>query len=482
MVQLGGYAVEGHQHLGRAAADFVDMLVVKGERAVWIAEAATEAGLPPEHILVAYTARDVVRHLRPQLGPGDVVLIKGDVEARMEQVVEGLLAEPADAARLVQRIDSLRVRVARPARPTWVEVDLETIASNVRQIKEIVGPEVKILAVLKADAYGHGAITVARTAINNGVSYCGVASVSESLRLRAGGISVPTLVLGYTPTWLVRKAILHDITLTIYDADMARAISRAAGNLRRTACVHIKVDTGMGRLGLLPEQVVPFVQEIRDLPDLDLAGIFTHFSVADDADLEYTRWQLDRFREVLDNLAGIGVTFRTVHCANSAAILRLPEAHFNTVRLGLAMYGLRPSPHVPLPAGFRPALTWKTTIAQVKILPPGSYVSYGNTYRTEQEEAIAVIPVGYADGFRRAPTRWREVLVRGQRAPIVGQVCMDQTMIDVSHIPNVRVGDEVVLIGRQGEDEITAEEVADWLGTINYEAISEILARVPRMV
>jgi alanine racemase len=482
MVQLGGYAVEGHQHLGRAAADFVDMLVVKGERAVWIAEAATETGLPPEHILVAYTARDVVRHVRPQLGPGDVVLIKGDVETRMEQVVEGLLAEPADAARLVRRVDSLPIRVARPARPTWVQVDLEAIASNVRQIKEIVGPEVKILAVLKADAYGHGAITVARTAINNGVSYCGVASVSESLRLRAGGISVPTLVLGYTPTWLVRKAILHDITLTIYDADMARAISRAAGNLRRTACVHIKVDTGMGRLGLLPEQVVPFVQEIRDLPDLDLAGIFTHFSVADGADLEYTRWQLDRFREVLDNLAGIGVTFRTVHCANSAAILRLPETHFNTVRLGLAMYGLQPSSHVLLPAGFRPALTWKTTIAQVKILPPGSYVSYGNTYRTEQEEAIAVIPVGYADGFRRAPTRWREVLVRGQRAPIVGQVCMDQTMIDVSHIPNVRVGDEVVLIGRQGEDEITAEEVADWLGTINYEAISEILARVPRVV
>jgi alanine racemase len=382
----------------------------------------------------------------------------------------------------VQRADGLAVRVTRPARPTWVEVDLEAIAYNVQQMKEIVGPKVKILAVLKADAYGHGAITVARTAINNGVSYCGVASVNEAIRLREGGIDAPTLVLGYTPAWLAREAILHDVTLTLYDADIARALSRAAGDLRRTACVHIKVDTGMGRLGLLPEQVVPFVKEIHDLPDLDLAGMFTHFSVADDADLKYTRWQLARFHKVLDDLADIGITFRTVHCANSAASLRLPEARFNTVRLGLAMYGLQPSLHVPLPAGFRPALAWKTTIAQVKNLPPGSYVSYGNTYQTSKEETIAVIPVGYADGFRRAPTRWQAVLLHGQRAPIVGRVCMDQTMINVSHIPNVRVGDEVVLIGRQGKDEITAEEVAEWLGTINYEVISEILARVPRMV
>jgi len=238
----------------------------------------------------------------------------------------------------------------------------------------------------------------------------------------------------------------------------------------------------MGRLGLLPDQFVPFVQETRDLPGLDLEGIFTHFSVADDGNLDYTRWQLDRFLKVLDQSAGIGIDFRLVHCANSAALLRLPEARFNMVRLGLAMYGLQPSPHVQLPDGFRPALAWKTTIAQVKTLPPGSFVSYGNTYQTQGEETIAVIPVGYADGFRRAPTRWQSVLVRGQRAPIVGRVCMDQTMIDISHIPNVRVGDEVVLIGKQGNDAISAEEVADWLGTVNYEVVSEILARVPRVV
>jgi len=483
MSQLGSYAVEGHRQVGRAAATFVDQLIVKGKRAVEIAEAAEEAGLACERILVTYTARDAVRHIRPQLRPGDVVLVKGDVETQMEQVVEGLLADRANGDRLLRRATNRQpVHVARPARPTWVEVDLEAIAYNVRRIKEIVGPGVEVLAVLKADAYGHGAITVARTALNNGATFCGVASVNEAVRMRAGGVDAPILVLGYTPAWLAREALLHDVTLTLYDADVARAFSRAATDLRRTARVHLKVDTGMGRLGLLPDQVVPFVEEIRDLPGLELDGIFTHFSVADDSDMQYTYWQLTRFREVLDCLAKAGVIFRFVHCANSAAILRLPESHFSMVRLGLAMYGLQPSPHVRLPRGFRPALTWKTSIAQVKTLPPGSYVSYGNTYQTQQEETIGVIPVGYADGFRRAPTRWQAVLVRGRRAPIVGRVCMDQTMINVDHIPNVRVGDEVVLIGRQGDDEITAEEVAAWLGTINYEVVSEILARVPRVV
>jgi alanine racemase len=482
MAQLGGYAVEGHHLVGQKAAAFVDLLVTKGQRALWIAEAAKEAGLACEQVLITYTARDAVRHLKPQLRAGDVVLVKGSMETRIEEVVEGLLADPQDACRLVRRSDSRIARAARPERPTWVEVDLEAVAFNVQQIKEIVGPEVQILAVLKADAYGHGAITVARTALNNGASFCGVASVNEAIRMRESGVDAPILVLGYTPAWLAKQALLHDVTLTLYDTDVARAFSRAAADLRRTARVHIKVDTGMGRLGLLPEQVLPFVQEIRDLPGLDLEGIFTHFSVADDEELEYTRWQTDRFLKVLGQLTAIGANFRIVHCANSAALLRLPSARFNMVRLGLAMYGLQPSPHVQLPDGFQPALTWKTTIAQVKTLPPGSYVSYGNTYQTTGEETIAVIPVGYADGFRRAPTRWESVLVRGQRAPIVGRVCMDQTMINVSHISNVRVGDEVVLIGSQGDDAITAEEVADWLGTVNYEVVSEILARVPRVV
>jgi alanine racemase len=212
-----------------------------------------------------------------------------------------------------------------------------------------------------------------------------------------------------------------------------------------------------------------------------LEGIFTHFSVAD-SDPDYTRWQVDSFGQVLKALAKAGIKIPVVHAANSAAILSLPESHFDMVRLGIAMYGLHPSPQVPCPPDFRPALAFKTQVAQVKTLSPGSYVSYGNTYQTSGEQRIAVIPVGYADGFRRAPRHWGEVLVRGKRAPIVGRVCMDQTMLDVTAIPGVRQGDEVVLIGEQGAERITAEDVAERLGTINYEVVSEILARVPRVV
>jgi alanine racemase len=482
MAQLGSYAVEGHREVGEAAAGSVDLLVTKGERAAWVAEKAEEAGLARDQIIITHTAQDAVRKLKPRLTSGDVVLIKGDVETHMEHVVEQLLRNSADSSQLVRRLRGLKVQTTRPSRPTWLEVDLEAVAHNVRQIKQLVGPSVEILAVLKADAYGHGAVKVARTALNNGASLCGVASVNEAVRLREVGIDAPILVLGYTPAWLAKKALLHDVMLTLYDADVARLYSRAAEDLRRTARVHVKVDTGMGRLGLLSDQVVPFMRRIQDLPGLDVEGIFTHFSVADEESLDYTHRQLNQFRDVLRRLGEFGFSFRRVHCANSSAALRLPESRFDVVRIGLAMYGLRPSPHVPLPAGSRPALAWKTSVAQVKRLPAGSYVSYGNTYQTEEEEEIAVIPVGYADGFRRAPTRWQAVLVRGQYAPIVGRVCMDQTMVSVDHIPDVRIGDEVVLIGKQGTAEITADQVADWLGTINYEVISEILARVPRVV
>jgi len=483
MAQLGSYSVVGHEQVGEAAAAVqVDLLITKGDRAAWIAEGAAETGLSRDQIIITHTAEDIVRTLTPRLTSGDVVLIKGDVETHMERVVESLLQNPTDSAHLVRRLKGLKVQAVRPSRPTWLEVDLEAVAQNIRQIKQLVGPSVDVLAVLKADAYGHGAVKVARTALNNGASVCGVASVNEAVHLRNAGIEAPILVLGYTPAWLAKEALRHEVTLTVYDAELARLYSRAAEDLRRECPLHLKVDTGMGRLGLLPAQVVSFMKNVRQLPGLEVEGLFTHFSVADEEDLNYTRWQLERFREVLAQLEEIGVTFRTIHCANSSATLRLPESHFDMVRVGLAMYGLEPSRHVSLPPGCRPALTWKTTVAQVKKLPPGSYVSYGNTYRTRDEETIAVIPVGYADGFRRAPTRWEAVLIRGKRAPIVGRVCMDQTMIQVDHIPGVRVGDEVVLIGRQGDDEITAEEVADWLGTINYEVVSEILARVPRVV
>lgn len=479
----GSFEAGAYRQVGERAAQVVDFLVAQGDSARRIVEQAQVAGLGADQILVTYTAEDTVRGLVPELRSGDTVLVKGTVESRMERVLAGLLAQPERAPNLLVRQTAgwQKVRLRHPGRPTWLEVDLEAIAHNVRRVVDMVGPEVAVLAVLKADGYGHGAVRVARTALNNGARYLGVASINEGALLRRSGITAPILVLGFTPAWQARALVLNDLAATVFNAEVGQALSRAAKELDSLVRVHVKVDTGMGRLGLLPDEVAPFVRELKALPGLALEGIFTHFSVAD-SDAEYTLWQIDRFRGVLESLGDEGIEVPLVHAANSAAILSLPESLFNMVRLGIAMYGLDPSPQVQCPPDFRPALAFKTQVAQVKTLPPGSYVSYGNTYRTASEQRIAVIPVGYADGFRRAPHHWGEVLVRGQRAPIVGRVCMDQTMIDVTAIPQVRQGDEVVLIGEQGGERITAEDVAERLGTINYEVVSEILARVPRVV
>jgi alanine racemase len=334
---------------------------------------------------------------------------------------------------------------------------------------------------------------VAQTALLNGASWLGVACLSEGVALRRVGIRAPILILGYTPAWQARDVLRHGLTPAVFDLDVAAALSRAATAIDRPARVHVKVDTGMGRLGVFPEDAPAFVAALRALPGVEVEGIFTHLAVADgDTEWEesYTAGQLAAFDRVLAALDAAGIAIPLVHAANSAGLLRnaspLPRSSAPPLlrqmlfRPGIAVYGLDPSPMVRCPADFRPALSWKTQIAQVKELPVGSYVGYGATYRTSGSERIAVIPVGYADGFRRAPQHWGEVLVRGRRAPIVGRVCMDQTMINVTGIEGVRQGDEVVLIGRQGDDAITAEAVAARLGTINYEVVSGILARVPR--
>jgi alanine racemase len=483
MLELGGFEDEAYRLVGSRAAEVVDHLVAQGDGARRLAEQAQESGLVPEKVANTYTAEDTVRMLQGILAPGDTVLVKGAIDSRMERVVKGLLAEPehASTALVRQTAGWHKVRLLRPGRPTWLEVDLEAIAHNVRRVVDMIEPEAQLLAVLKADAYGHGVIRVARTALNNGARYVGIASINEGALLRRFGIDAPMLVLGYTPAWQARDLVLNNLTATIFSWDVAQALSRAARDLNKSVPVHVKVDTGMGRLGLLPEDTVAFVHDVLSLPNLEIEGIFTHFSVAD-ADVEYTQWQIGRFRRILSSLAQAGIEPPLIHAANSAAILTLPESHFNMVRLGIAMYGLHPSSQVRCPPDFRPALSFKTQVAQVKSLPPGSHVSYGNTYQTRGEQRIAVIPVGYADGFRRAPRHWGEVLVRGKRAPIIGRVCMDQTIIDVSANPDVRQGDEVVLIGAQEDESITAEEVAERLGTINYEVVSEILARVPRVV
>ncbi len=357
-------------------------------------------------------------------------------------------------------------------------IDLEAAVGNMGHIARAAGGR-PVIAVVKADAYGHGAAELSRAFIKGGATSLAIAFVSEARELREAGIKAPLLVL------FDRSEIpaFFDLGLipVIHDIKTAQEFSKEAMRRNTTIPVHVKVDTGMGRLGLLPPDVTAFVKEIAPLPGLFVEGIFTHFAIADSEDKSYTLSQLGRFNRVLAELEGAGIEIPIVHAANSAAILGLPESHFDMVRLGIAMYGLSPSAQVKCPPGFRPALTFRTEIAQVKELPAGSYISYDCTFCTQRPSVIAVIPVGYADGFRRAPSNWREVLVRGQRAPVVGRVCMDQTMIDVTDIPGVRQGDDVVLIGRQGRDAITVEEVAEWLGTINYEVVSEILARVPRV-
>ena len=480
---MGNYEGEGHRLVGRRAAETADILVTKGDRARMIAEEAVRAGMEPGTVMVTYTAEDAVRALSSELQSGDAVLIKGSAEARMEQVTDAILGSGEDGEAVLVRQSAAwrQLRIVRPGRPTWVEVDLEAIAHNVRRVVELVGPAVQVMAVLKADAYGHGAVKTARTALNNGATALGVACLGEATLLRDSGIAAPILNLGFTPAWQARDTVLVGATATVFSIEIAQALSRAAVDLNAEARVHVKVDTGMGRLGLLPPDVIDFVKGIGELPGLVVEGIFTHFAIADSADKTYTLRQLERFDRVLRGLREEGIEIPAVHAANSAAIFDMPRSRFNMVRLGIAMYGLNPSAEVTCPRGFRPALAFKTQIAQVKALPEGSYVSYGCTFCTSRPSRIAVIPVGYADGFRRAPSNWGHVLVRGQRAPIVGRVCMDQTMIDVTDVPGARQGDEVVLIGRQGQDEITVDDVAERLGTINYEVVSEILARVPRV-
>lgn len=491
MTQLGAYEEEGHREVGKRAAQVLDFLVTKGERARIIAHQALRSGMREDQVFVAYTAEDAFRAVAERAGPGDIILVKGSMEARMERVAEMLLADPATAEKVLVRQDAAwkKIHILATDRPTWVEVDLGAIAHNLQEIKRRIGPGVGILATVKADAYGHGAVKVMRTTLANGATMIGIATLGEALVLRRGDVTAPILVLGYTPAWQARTAVLNRITLTVFSLEVASALSRAAEALESEARVHIKVDTGMGRLGLFPHQAPDFAREISKLPRLVIEGIFTHFSAADTPDLhgtpgwgrEYTQKQLDAFVGVLHELEKTGIKIPLVHAANSAAIFTLPESHFNLVRPGIAIYGLDPSPQVRCPSGFRPALSFKTQIAQVKEFPPGSYIGYGATYRTERLSRIAVIPVGYGDGFRRAPRTWKEILVRGKRAPVVSRVSMDQATIDVTHIPEAREGDEVVLIGEQGGERITAEEVAEWLGTINYEVVSEILARVPRV-
>jgi alanine racemase len=364
---------------------------------------------------------------------------------------------------------------------TWAEVDLDAIAHNARELKRHIGEKTELMAVVKANGYGHGAVPVAEAALDNGASRLAVHRTLEGVQLRQAGITAPILILGYTLPAQAEAIVRWDLTPTVNTPEQAQVLSAAALHRGKVLPIHVKVDTGLGRFGLLPDEVVDFVRAISKLPGLVIEGIYTHFAIADAADKTYTLQQFEIFREVVKGLEEAGFAIPTKHVANCAATLDLPETHLDMVRCGIALYGMRPSIEVEPAIPLCPAMTLKSRVARVRTLPAGSSISYGCTYTTREPTRVALVPVGYGDGYHRLISNRGQVLIRGQRAPIVGRVCMDQFVVKVSDIPNVEQDDEVVLLGRQGGDEISIGEVATWAETINYEVTTSILPRVTRV-
>ena len=356
--------------------------------------------------------------------------------------------------------------------PTWVEVNLDAIAQNVRNIKKLIGEKKELMAVVKGNAYGHDVLETSLVFLKNGVSRLAVARIEEGILLRKAGIAVPILVLGLTLEQQVELLVSYNITPTVCKYETIEKLSKFAVKEEKTVKVHIKVDTGMGRIGIFPNHVLDFVKKVKVLKNIEIEGIFTHFSVADEKNKAYTEAQFKKFMEVLNILEKEGIKIPVKHVGNSATLLDFPHMWLDLLRPGISIYGLYPSREVQKTVKLIPAHTFKTRIIFLKELPAGECISYGRTYNTQQKRTVvASLPVGYADGYNRLLSNQGEVLVRGKRVPIIGRVCMDQTMIDATNLPQVEIGDEVVLWGRQGQEEITVEEIADKIKTINYEVV-----------
>ena len=363
-----------------------------------------------------------------------------------------------------------------PATSTWLEIDLEAIRSNVRELRKISASNV--MAVVKANGYGHGIVEAGQSALQGGASWLGVARMEEGLSLRAAGIVSPILVFGYSAPTRAHEAVANKLTLAVYDHELAEALSDQAVKTGTCVQVHAKIDSGMGRLGVFPEDGVRFIRHLRDLGGLALQGMFTHFARSDESERATTDWQIKRFQALVAELTQAGLRPPLIHAANSAAALYFPQARFDLVRCGIAIYGLHPSSETPLPDTFRTALAWKARLISVKLLPAGHGIGYGHRYTTHGQERIGVVSVGYADGLRRRLGNF--ALVGGKRVKVTGGVCMDQIMLQLDGVPEARVGDEVVLIGRQGAECITAEEIGREWGSVNYDVVCGLQARVPR--
>lgn len=377
----------------------------------------------------------------------------------------------------------------------WAEIDLSAVSHNIREIRRLLAPGCRLMAAVKADAYGHGLIEVAGRVLAAGADALGVARFSEAFRIREAGIAAPVLIFGHTPGTAVEQLVDYDLIQTVYSLEIARLLSEAASAAGKKIRAHLKVDTGMGRLGILARGGTPASEKkgamaagleeataIHGLPGIDLEGVYTHFATADESDKGFAHRQLFVFNEFIEKLKGRGIEFSVRHAANSAAVIDMPETHLDMVRPGIAVYGIYPSDAVNRGRLLlKPAMSLKTRVIHLKRVGAGFPVSYGGDAVTTRPTAIATVAVGYGDGYRRLLSASGRMLVRGRSAPVMGRICMDLTMLDVSDIPDVRIGDEVVVIGSQGDEAVTADEVARKCHTIGYEVVTSVTARVPRV-
>lgn len=360
----------------------------------------------------------------------------------------------------------------------WAEIDLNAIIFNLKQIKRIVGDKVKIMAVVKADAYGHGLEEVAKALSLQGNLYFGVSSLEEGIRLREVGIKSPIVNLLPPLPEDAEEMVRWDIIPILVNGEIIKALDKAGKRQGKVCRVHIKIDTGMGRLGIKPSSALDFLKRVRECENILVEGIYTHFASAD-KDEEFTKCQLDVFLKTLEKLEEEGIRIPLRHSANSSAILSFPFSHLDMVRPGIALYGINPSENNRVE--LRPAMSVKAKVIQVKELPRGHSISYGRTHILSRDSRVAVVGIGYAQGFFRALSNKGSVLINGKRAPILGVICMDQCVVDVTNAGEVRLGDEVVIMGRQGREEITAWELADLTGTIPYELLTSLGHQLPRV-
>ncbi len=366
-------------------------------------------------------------------------------------------------------------------RPTWVEINLSALKHNLLAIRKRVGQQIKIMGIVKADAYGHGDYEVSKVLWNNGVEMLGIAIIEEGIQLRGKGIKSPLLLFGGFFEEQIEDIIRHDLTPTLYDVKLAGLLSEKAVLLNKVVKVHVSVDTGMGSIGVRFDRAIEFIRCIKDMKNLLVEGIYTHCSSSDEKEKEFTNLQIKRFKDVLTMLDTFKISIPFKHMANSGIIINYSDAYFNMVRPGLLLYGLYSSEDLSRDIGVMPVMSFETKVIHIKEMEPGDVVGYGRTYHVTKSMRVATLPVGYGDGYNHRLSNQGNVIIRGKKAPIIGRVCMDLCFVDVTDITNISVGDEVILYGTQGKETIRIESVAKQLNTIPYEVTCSVSKRVPRI-